>query len=63
MITTLIKKLRQRAEVKRLSAAATPAAIQAAYSRRKKEIESLRQYDRGEKKIVAPDLRTLVRRV
>ena len=37
--------------------------IHNAYRRREKEIESLRQYDRGEKQIYAPDIRTLVRGV
>lgn len=34
-------------------------AISGAYETRKKEIESLRKYDRGEKEIIAPRLETL----
>lgn len=32
-----------------------------AYQKRAEEIESLRKYDRGEKNIIAPDIRNLVR--
>jgi hypothetical protein len=34
--------------------------IERAYQRRIKDIESLRQYDRGEKEIHAPDIRNIV---
>ena len=41
--------------------AVTATVIRDAFQKRSKEIESLRQYDRGEKQIYAPDIRTLVR--
>lgn len=41
----------------------TDAAITAAYKRRIKDIESLRQYDRGEKEIHAPNIRDIVQDV
>jgi len=54
---------RERAEDEEnlLKDSVTDASVEAAYLKRKAEIDSLRQYDRGEKKIIAPDIRTLVR--
>lgn len=46
-----------------LIAAVNKPLIERAFIRRAKEIESLRQHDRGEKTIHAPDIRTLVRGV
>jgi hypothetical protein len=53
------KKPNKDAEV--LRGAMTDAFVNAAYSKRAKEIESLRKYDQGEKQIIAPDIRTIVR--
>jgi len=41
----------------------TEEAIESAYSRRAKEIESLRKYDRGEKEITPSDIRNLSQHV
>ncbi len=38
----------------------TPEAIESAYKNRYKEIESLRKYDRGEKKITPSNLKNIV---
>lgn len=50
-------------ETTKLVAAVDKPLIERAFLRRAKEIESLRQHDRGEKTIHAPDIRTLVRGV
>lgn len=60
---TFLTRFTEKKEIKQLRTSAQNGAIQTAYERRAKEIESLRQYDRGEKHIIAPDLRTLVRDV
>lgn len=53
VIRNLLKKNDTSSELdKKLSAKA----ISDAYENRKKEIESLRKYDRGEKEIIAPRL-------
>ncbi len=39
---------------------ATAEVIQRAYRRREKDIDSLRQYDRGEKEIHAPNIRDIM---
>ncbi len=44
------------ADIESLRRASEDGAFNRAYQRRKAEIDSLRQYDRGEKTIVAPDL-------
>jgi len=55
-----VSALFARGEVRRIDTSVTPDAIERAYNKRKDEITSLRQYDRGEKHIDAPNLRDLV---
>ena len=57
------KKPSKSDDTRKLVASVTPEAISSAYKARYKEIESLRKYDRGEKDIIAPNLRDIVRGV
>jgi len=54
----LFAKKEQEAEI--LKNKVTKASIAAAFDKRSEEIESLKKYDRGEKKITPRDLRTTV---
>ncbi len=49
-------KNKKQKEIIKLRDSVTGELIESAYNNRKKEIESLRKYDRGEKQIIAPDL-------
>lgn len=55
--------LSHKGEIAKITTSVTPEAISSAYDKRKKEITSLRQYDRGEKTIDAPDIGKLVQSI
>jgi len=50
----------RNADSKKVTESINTRVIKNAYQRRKKEIDSLRQYDRGEKNIDAPNLKSTV---
>ena len=56
-----IKKNKNTVKEEVLQSSDTGKLIDSSYSRRSKEIESLRKYDRGEKEITPSDLRSLSR--
>lgn len=56
-------KSKKEKEVETLREKVTQSSIMSAYKTREKEIESLRKYDRGEKTIIAPDIRALVQSI
>lgn len=62
MIFRIIKNLiRRDSQTVKLKKAAKKGGIIAAYKKSHKAIESLRQYDRGEKQILTPNLTDLMR--
>ena len=61
MLAFLKSLFLNRSEVEKLVASVNTEVINAAYRNLKYEIESLRQYDRGEKNIDAPNLGATVR--
>ena len=56
---TTKKDKRKDDEQKVLGDTVTSVFVDSAFSRRSEEIESLRKYDRGEKEITPPNLRTI----
>src|SRR5690349_5084984 len=62
-MNAILRLLREKREVSELRSSTKNGTVEKAFARRAKEIESLRQHDRGEKTITAPDIKHIVRTV